>query len=186
MPIPALPPLLRPPADLPFPDLWNIRIHRPVPGKPGEEKVFPVVLPSGTNAIGCEKNVYLEFGDVVEVPERDHALGEAIVGLTDDQYRELLACIARKVTFVAHGERVEVTLSGLDARLSHAAKGSTVQALLRSSSDLTRVQITRTDPETKQTRQLTENILPFWENKQPLADDLWLRDGDVIEVPDKP
>jgi hypothetical protein len=170
----------------PFPDLGSIRIHRPIPGKPGEEKVISVVLPSGTNSIACEKDVPLEFGDVVEIPEREHSLAEGPVFLTAQQGKEIYACLSRKVTFAAKGQRAEVTLHGIeDTRLAIAMKDSQVQAILRFSSDLTRVRVTRTDPETKKTKQITENVLTFWENKDSSSNDLWLRDGDVDEVPEK-
>jgi len=53
--------------------------------------------------------------------------------------------------------------------------------LLLSSSDLSRVKVTRKDATTGQTR---EWILDC--SKPERAPAFWLRDGDVIEVPDKP
>ena len=52
--------------------------------------------------------------------------------------------------------------------------------VLLSSSDLSRVQVRRVDPVTKQTREFVFNL-----EQAESRNDLWLRDGDVIEVPEK-
>jgi hypothetical protein len=41
-------------------------------------------------------------------------------------------------------------------------------------------------PSTRQVKEFTEDVQPFWDNKAPLSNDLWLREGDVVEVADKP
>ena len=51
--------------------------------------------------------------------------------------------------------------------------------LVRVSSDLSRVKVTRQDPLTKKTTEWTIDCT----NSD--TDNLWLRDGDVIEVPEK-
>ena len=51
--------------------------------------------------------------------------------------------------------------------------------LVRVSSDLSRVKVTRVDPETKKKQEWTIDCTI------PTESDLWLRDGDVIEVPEK-
>ena len=53
--------------------------------------------------------------------------------------------------------------------------------LLLASSDLARIKLIRTDPTTGQKRELIVDC----SNNAP-APSVWLRDGDVIEVPDKP
>jgi hypothetical protein len=65
-------------------------------------------------------------------------------------------------------------------------KSPEVEAILFSSADLSRVRVTRTEPGSAKPREITENVQALWEGKEPLANDLWLRDGDVVEVPDKP
>jgi hypothetical protein len=65
--------------------------------------------------------------------------------------------------------------------------------LLRTSSDLSHVIVTRTDPQTKETKKMTFDLnavaLPnmSYSSLPPISwqHDLWLRDGDVIEVPDR-
>ena len=50
--------------------------------------------------------------------------------------------------------------------------------LIRVSSDLSRVKVTRQDPLTKKTSEWTIDCTDQ-------TDNLWLRDGDLIEVPEK-
>src|SRR5439155_21877829 len=84
---------------LPFPDFSKIKIHRPTHGKPGEQKEITINLLNTTNALDCAKDVRLEFGDVVEVPEREHTLAERAVGLTKAQSGDLTKGREREVTF---------------------------------------------------------------------------------------
>jgi len=178
----------RTPGSLPFPDLSLVIIHRPSRAKPAEQKEIPVSLVNGTNGLDCAKDVSLEFGDVVEIQEREHTLAEQPVGLTQAQSQELIKCLGRPVTFEVKGQRTEVGLSGFDDEtyLSRALKAPQVQSVLRSSSDLSRIRIRRTDPGQKKPKETAPDPLPFWNNKEPISNDLWLRAGDVIEVPDKP
>ena len=82
-------------------------------------------------------------------------------------------------------------------RLSYVLyRDARFQNLLRSSSDVSRVTVTRLDPVTKESRKMTFDLnavaLPDMNyssgNQPPIPwqQDLWLRDGDVIEVPEKP
>lgn len=164
---------------MPFPDLKKIRIQRWSGSKPGDKKEIPVNLLTESGTIDCAKDVPLEFGDVIEIPEREHTLAESRVGLTSEQQRQLATCTERTVKVIVRGESAEIRLTGNNAWLSGALNYREVQNILRSTSDFSRIKITRTDPTTKQTRQLVVQQV-FG------PDDLWLRDGDVIEVPDKP
>src|SRR6185503_20408662 len=73
-------------------------------------------------------------------------------------------------------------------RLNQVIYGS---GLLRTSSDLTKVHVTRTDSATKKKQEWTIDLTKLRsEEKGPVhnigqGQDLWLRDGDVIEIPDK-
>jgi len=74
-------------------------------------------------------------------------------------------------------------------RLNQVVYGS---GLLRTSSDLTKVHVTRTDSATKKKQERTIDLTKLRpEEKGPVhnigqGQDLWLREGDVIEIPDKP
>src|SRR6185295_8582792 len=108
-------------------------------------------------------------------------LAEPPVGLTDPQRSELTKCTERKVRFVVRGETAEVTVYGTGAYLMPTLKVSPVQKILRSSSDLSRLKVKRHDTKSGNPWEILIDA-----QKSNGADDLWLRDGDVIEVPDKP
>jgi hypothetical protein len=69
-------------------------------------------------------------------------------------------------------------------RLNRFLRGS---GLLLSSSDVTRVKVRRTDPTTKQVRERFFDLDQIQSQQQQGndANDLWLQDGDVIEVPER-
>lgn len=50
------------------------------------------LLRAAMNGVNCSKDMMLEFGDVVEIPEREHALSESAVGLTGDQQAIMFKC----------------------------------------------------------------------------------------------
>jgi hypothetical protein len=164
----------------PFPDLTNVKIHREGDPKSGGKKELSINVLTATNTLDCAKDIWLEFGDVIEIPEREHTLAEREIGLTDTQLKGLRKCLERKVTFVVKGQRLEITPNGMVGvnDLSSALKRHDVREILRSSSDLSRLLLKRTDPVTKKS-------LKLWVEPKSGPDDLWLRDGDVIEVPDK-
>ena len=62
-----------------------------------------------------------------------------------------------------------------------------VRNVLRSTSDLSRLRITRrADPAIGQSaKELTVDLEAFQSSGKQQWDDLWLRDGDVIEVPER-
>lgn len=169
-----------PPPGMAFPDFSKIIIFRPIAGKPGAKKEITANVLTVTNSFDCGKDVWLEFGDVVEIPEREHTLAEQKVGLTGPQTDQLWKCLAGKVTFLVRGQKAEGTLEGTaQTGWLHLALGR-VQNLLRSSSDLSRIKVRRTDPITKKQVEIVTD------SRAGGFDNVWLRDGDVIEVPDKP
>jgi len=164
---------------LPFPDFSKVTIHRPVAGKSDANKEITVNLLTVTNTFDCAKDTWLEFGDVVEIPEREHTLAEQPFGLLANQREELSHCLEGKATFMVRGQEAELKLNGTayTCRLQLALRR--VQNLLRSSSDLSRIRISRINPTTGKT-----NVI-IADSKLSQPDNVWLRDGDVIEVPDK-
>ena len=159
---------------------------------------------NSTNGIDCTKDMPLQFGDEVEIPEREHTLAEPIVGLTETQRSDLRDCLQRKVTFRIKGQSIEVTLFGEaeSTWLANALRLSQVHSVLRSSSDFSRIHIHRVDSVNGVVRDFVLSEQPGSTNPGPIGmtlpphalpgrgttvgDDLWLRDGDVIEIPDKP
>jgi ankyrin repeat protein len=165
---------------LPFPDFASIKIHRPKAGNAGEKEAIAVNLLLDANGLDCTKDVWLQFGDIIEISEREHTLAEPPTVFGPGQDQDLLKCLQRKVTFSVKGQRTEIILNGFTdtTYLSSALRLENVRKILRSSSDLSRVEVKRIEPDSRKSINLSVVL-------KPGPDDLWLRDGDVIEVPDK-
>ncbi|PWU20664.1 MAG: hypothetical protein C5B50_03420 [Verrucomicrobia bacterium] len=184
---------------LPWPDFSKITIHRPDRATPGKEKDIHVDLMTSTNTFDCTKDMWLEFGDIVEIPEREHTLTESSAffrqepvadsrrpGLNVMQEQSPKKCIEKKVKVVVRGREIEITLGWMPL-LGNLLGTEQARSLLNSSSDFYKVKVRREDPLTHQTKQFTVNVRDAWDNHVSyFTNDLWLRDGDIVEVPDKP
>lgn len=176
---------------LAFPDLARLRISRPRPD--GAEQVIAVNLSTAVKGQDCRADVALEWGDVVEIPEEDHPLNQ-VWGVSDELRATLKQCLERKVQIRVKGETqvyelkmpfrhdsdlkqwvFDRSLYGWDVPTTLERSG-----LLRTSSDRARVMVRRVDPAT--------GALRSWRVDCTSPGDepgFWLRDGDMIEVPDK-
>jgi hypothetical protein len=141
------------------------------------------------------------------IPERDHPLNES--WSIDPDFRNTLGkCLSRQVQITVKGTTNMIKLLpvlfgqvfesnktltqertlGTAFRLKAVVYWSNV---LRASSDVTRVRVRRMDPLSKQAREwtfdLTRVMEPHERDPAKIAfdQDLWLRDGDVIEIPEK-
>jgi hypothetical protein len=194
---------------LPFADLTQITIVRPSHGSTNETRRV-VNLLNSANEIDVAKDVTLEFGDVIEIPERDHALGENSSGLTDTQRGALANYVKGVAKLTAHGQEIELPFSRLDgqATVGTVLNSGEARQLLLASSDLSRVKVTRRDAKTGQKREWifdcrqkaaspngTSALSYQWNltfagsgngASSPTIQDLWLQNGDAIEVPEKP
>ena len=219
------------PNGMPFPDLTRVVIVRPSQGSTNQTRMT-VNLLNSTNGIDCSKDVPLEFGDMVEIAVRDHSLGDAPVKLTDSQCDTILNYLKGKVQLVVRDQKAELPLDpvGEASVLRNVLNQQDAQKLILSSSDLSRVKVSRHDPKTGEKRECIVDCTKSGGNEQPGAalpmgpppprpagipmqgipaprrvpaidsylpgqpvgnpsmasTDLRLRDGDVIEVPDKP
>jgi ankyrin repeat protein len=166
---------------LSFPNLSRIFIHRRDPKQPARSIDLEVNLLDAASGFDCSKDVPLEFGDVIEIPEREHNLAERAVGLSDGQRASLPRCLMRSIKFVVKGQVKDLNLTG--CYLSRALNLPEVQSILLSSCDFSAVRIQRAGPGASD---ITENVKAIWDEHQLLRNDLWLGSGDVIEVPEKP
>jgi cytohesin len=166
---------------LSLPDLTRLTIIRHQPNTTNETRI-KVDLLNSTNGIDCFRDVPLEFGDVVEVPEREHALGDRPVGLTDSQRDSIVHCLKGSVRLVVHGSKAKLPVNPYPdgSLIGSVLNRPEAQNILLSSSNLSRVKVTRPDPATGKKHEWILDCSNL--NNAP---DLWLRDGDVIEVPDK-
>jgi ankyrin repeat protein len=183
---------------LPFPDLSHVIVVRPSHDGTNRTRIL-INLLNQTNGIDGSKDIPLEFGDVVEIPEREHALGDKAVGLTDSQRETLFNFLKGSIRLVVRGQTVEIPIYPcFDSSLSSVLEKPEARNLLLSSSDLSQVKVTRHDPMTGKNREWILNCRPSpaslngavvfsgINQAQPPYSELWLRSGDVIEVPEKP
>ena len=172
-----------------FPDLGRIVIERPsADGK--ALKRIPVNLLDGTNGVDCARDLPLEFGDVVKIPERGHNLAEGVAYLTGEQYMSMLNYFRsqlREVKLVVSGaQSISLQLQPMFSQIGEVLHRADARAALTSDSDLSRVKVTRVDSKTGEKREWILDCASAVENGNiNSAPDLWLRNGDVVEVPEK-
>lgn len=185
-------------AQLPFPDFRRVTIRNVAATNAAVTEVALNLL-DGQGNLDCTKDRVLEWGDLVEIPETDHAISDTWHGLNESFRSSLKQCLRRRVTLSVKGSVSQLIMSPGDGQVGepptgdashHAfntptfALGSVVPklvGLLRSTSDLTRVKVRRPAVGDQPAREWTLNVtLPA-----DSSNDLWLRDGDLIEVPDK-
>ena len=179
-----------------FPDLDRVVIRRAASAGPQRTELAGNVaqlLDSGD----CARDLKLKPGDIIEIPEADHPVNEKWAGLGGQQWSNLLHCISRTVTISIKGTPTTNRLApefkltnsqgaygewmGDLTRGSFMLKSVLAQSrLIRASSDLSQVKVTR---HVGVNGKPQEWVLNCSSGNDP---DLWLRDGDVIEVPDKP
>ena len=95
---------------MPFPDLARLRIRRPAADLKGwQEQTVDLrpLLESGD----CSKDVPLEWGNVVDIPEADHMLNAAWPGFSKTQLANLKKCLTRQVEIVINGQATKITLA---------------------------------------------------------------------------
>ncbi|MGA2541649.1 MAG: ankyrin repeat domain-containing protein [Verrucomicrobiota bacterium] len=221
-----------PPVD--FPDFAHVVINRLKAGGAKEEINVNLeeILASGD----CSKDVPLEWGDVLQIPQLDHLLNQQVDPLPPNDREALTKCLQRQVQIVVKGQTTKLTLLPAIAESSgrlamHSGPGQTLtigvsgpptaeasghpaertlytfslnevvhQAnVLLLSSDLSRVKVTRHGAE------LLYSLEPLAGGRGGPGrrggggggggrgfgmasnddNDLWLRDGDVIEIPER-
>jgi ankyrin repeat protein len=170
---------------LPFPDLSRVVIRRPA-SDGAAWRELPVDVKALLAKGDCSQDPWLEWGDVVEIREEDHPLDAGWKRLPEDVMAPLRRCVERKVQVTVKGEPKPLALvpptvprGGGSSFCLQPTLGR--PGVLRASSDLSRVRVRRQDPVTRQPQEWTIDYV----NARPPTD-LWLRDGDQIDVPDKP
>lgn len=152
-----------------------------------ERQEVPVDVEALVAAGDCSRDVALEWGDVVELPERDHPVGAAFEGAPAGMGKLWQTCLARTVTITIKGEAKPLKLAvGAGTTVSPPAinpfslLGALRQpGLLRTSSDLRQVRVER--PIAPQPLRWRLDC-----SDSGAAATFWLRDGDMIFVPDLP
>ena len=191
---------------LPFPDLARVVIVRHPRGTTNETRL-KINLLDGANSVDGSRDMPLEFGDVVEIPEREHTLAEADTN-TPALLKAMLGFLRSKAgsvrLIIDGGQTIQVPLDELEpdrCYLANLLQSPQAQNVLTTDSDPSRVKVTRRDPATGRKREWVlpvsnwhppRNEFPYLPSRagrngpQSAAEpNLWLRDGDVIEVPQK-
>ena len=191
---------------LAFPDLGMVTIRRPTPDtirRPTPDGLGRTAIVVHVNDIllhspDCSGDTQLQWGDAVEIPEADHPINATWQGLPEETLVRLKRCLDRQVQLTVKGQTTNLLLklqTTAPASATFHSPGSVwgnapaftllpvlqSSGLLRASSDLSRVVVKRRDATTGQLYELV-----FACSGPGLAPDFWLREGDAIEVPDKP
>ena len=185
------------PSTLPFPDFQHVRLRRPAADlKSWKEQTLDF---SSVFRTGNCSNVFLEWGDVVEIPEADHTLNDDWHGFSEVELNNLKQCLTRQTQVMVNGETKTLSLAPQITKKYRMGPGTEAldgyeispltpywirpallqSKLLLASSDLSRVKVSRRDGNTN-----LQWVVDC--GNATNAPDLWLRDGDVIEVPEKP
>jgi ankyrin repeat protein len=176
-----------PTPSLPFPNLKKIEVRHAKPGGTNWTTIVvsaEAILESGD----CSGDVWLNWGDQVEISETDHPVSSQWPGFSTALLTNLLQCVKRTVSVTVKGQTNSLSLEAV----YHPVFSRSPQAsqffllpvlqnskLLRISSDLSRVKVTRHSVATGENWEKTFDC-------SGTGPALWLRDGDRIEVPDKP
>jgi ankyrin repeat protein len=180
---------------LAFPDLARMVIRRASAGKT-ERTAMDVNLDAIFKSDNCQGDISLQWGDVVELPEADHPINATWQGLPAEDLNLLQRCLTRGVALTVKGQTTNLVLLPQTSRPGPTTFGAygrieanvpqfslwpvLIQSgFLRASSDLSRVRVRRRDPQTGQAYELVFDCA-----KAP--PDFWLREGDAIDVPEKP
>ena len=186
-----------------FPDLSRVAVAHPRPGTTNLTRTT-ISLLNDRNEIDCSWDVPLEFGDTVEIPEREHTLAETDTNLPA-WLGQISGCIRSKAgavkLIVAGGKSAGISLDQFPVDdfwpdnlcVDQVLRSSQAQNILTSGSDLSRVKVTRRDPRTGRNQEWTldcsqsRSIYPGHAigSAPRTVSDLVARDGDVIEVPEK-
>ncbi len=91
----------------PFPDFARVSIHR-LNGKRAE--VVPVNVADFFQTGDCAKDVALQPGDMVEIPEREHKVAENWAGFLSAEEDALNTCLFRMVRIIVKGTTNDVAV----------------------------------------------------------------------------
>jgi ankyrin repeat protein len=187
-----------------FPDLGRVKIVHLA--EKGQSKADVINTEKPLEDGDCSGNIALRWGDIVDIPEIDHNVSEVWQGLSQPGLDTLKRCLERHVKILVKGTETALTLAppehipNLPPRTlqpQHLAANRSAQQmqekelsgfwlshvvqeshLVLASSDLTRVTVKRS------AAGKANNIVVNLGKMEPYSD-LWLEDGDVIEIPEK-
>ncbi len=188
---------------LKFPNLANVVIRRPKPDRTqwttqtlNLTQLFQKDWNLGTYRTPCSDET-LQWGDVVEISEADHPISAGWQGFPEKDLGVLEKCLSRQVQLTVKGSTTNMVLKpqaqipgrfvtpNLEPIVPNFYLRSVLyrSGMLRASSDLSRVKVSRRDSASGQRYEMLFDCSA----NRPIdpSSELWLRDGDAIEVPEK-
>jgi ankyrin repeat protein len=167
---------------MPFPDLTHVVIVRPSHDSTNLTRIT-VNFGDSPNVVETSKDVSLEFGDMVEIPQRDHSLGDSPWRLTDNQISSMTDYLHGTAHLVTRDQKADLPLDpyGNASCIEPVLGQPEARRLLLTSSDLSHVKVTRHDSKSGKESEWIVDCT----TSQPADAQIRLRDGDVIDVPEK-
>ena len=170
-------------SQLPFPELRQITIERLQADRSTRNITVDLAALASTDG-ACTNDIWLEWGDRVEIPEADHALSQPWIGLDSVILGRVAHCLQRNIEIVSKSgtNRYELRAIRVERpnqfnmdsfRLYDVLKRS---GLLGNPSEWPPIRVTRKRSETGR-----PVVYDFNQIQDPNVD-LWLRDGDVVEI----
>jgi len=108
-------------APVPFPDFAHVVINRLSTNSTKAE--INVNLDEFFASGDCSKDVPLEWGDVVQIPQSDHLLNEVSAPLPPKDWEALTKCLQRQVQIVVKGQTTKLRLLPGSANQATARQG---------------------------------------------------------------
>ena len=172
---------------LSFPDLVHVHIRRPG-ADPQKWQEFTVDAKAILQSGNPTNDVPLQWGDVVEIPETDHALNEHWRGFSTTELAGFVKGLTHHVQIINQGQSSTVDLAPSVNDLNQVLTKMPYwirpvlfkTGMMLVSSDLAHVKISRKDPATGKPQEWIVDCSD--PNNIP---DFWLRNGDVVEVPQR-
>ena len=93
-----------------FPDFKHVTVYRRADNS-AKQTAIKIDVDEILNSGDCSKDVWLDWGDVIEIPETDHPVDEKWPGLPDQAVVALIKCTAREVTLKIKGESATLKLA---------------------------------------------------------------------------
>ena len=172
---------------MPFPDFAHVHIRRPG-ADPKKWSEFTVDVKAILQSGNPTNDVPLRWGDVVEIPESDHAINDSWRGFSTTELAGFVKCLTHRVQIINQGattlRELAPSIDGQNyifTKIPYWIRPVLFNSgMMLISSDLAHVKVTRKDPVTGKSQEWIVDCSD--PNKVP---DFWLRNGDVVEVPQR-
>ena len=159
---------------LSFPDFAHVAVLRPTHDSTNQTRI-EVNLLAADGGINFSNDMPLLFGEVVDIPEHDHVLGDISSGLSNDQQNALANYVKGSVQLVVQDRKVQIPIYRLgdEAKVEAVLNNSDARGILLASSDLSRVKVIRRDAKTGKQREWVFDCRAPGSNNGPGGFSVW-------------